>query len=108
MGARMRRKFDRGVNQRHVVKMLKKLRKAKRECPVGEKPVAVKTHMRNMVIVPEMIGSVAGCYNGKVFINVEIKPEMIGMYLGEFALTYKPIMHGAPVSVVPRRTATSH
>ena len=35
-----------------------------------------------MVIVPEMIGSVVGVYNGKQYINVEIKPEMIGHYLG--------------------------
>ena len=47
-----------------------------------------------MVIVPEMIGSVVGVYNGKQYINVEIKPEMIGHYLGEFSITYKPIKHG--------------
>ena len=47
--------------------------------------------MRNMVIVPEMIGSVVGVYNGKNFINVEIKPEMIGHYLAEFSITYHPV-----------------
>merc|ERR1719215_1728363 len=71
-----------------------KLRKAKRETAYGEKPEAVKTHLRNMVIVPEMIGSVVGVYNGKQYINVEIKPEMIGHYLAEFSITYKPIKHG--------------
>ena len=50
----------------------------------------------NMVIVPEMIGSVVGVYNGKQFINVEIKPDMIGHYLAEFSITYKPIRHGKP------------
>ena len=39
----------------------------------GEKPETVKTHLRNMIIVPEMIGSMVGVYNGKVFNNVEIK-----------------------------------
>lgn len=39
----------------------------------GEKPETVKTHLRDMIIVPEMIGSMVGVYNGKVFNNVEIK-----------------------------------
>merc|ERR1712187_751969 len=93
MGARARRKFSRGI-KRSTTTLLKKLRKAKRETAYGEKPEPVKTHMRNMIIVPEMIGSVVGVYNGKQFINVEVKPEMIGHYLAEFAITYKPIRHG--------------
>ena len=47
--------------------LIKKLRKKKKECPVNEKPDVVKTHLRNMVIVPEMTGSVVGVYNGKTF-----------------------------------------
>merc|ERR1739849_45920 len=62
----------------------------------NEKPAVVKTHLRNMIIVPEMIGSIVGVYNGKVFNAVEIKPEMIGHYLGEFSITYKPVKHGKP------------
>lgn len=38
-----------------------------------EKPACIKTHLRNMIIVPEMIGSVVGIYNGKTFNQVEIK-----------------------------------
>merc|ERR1719360_237949 len=91
--SRQRRKFSRGVG-RKTVTLLKKLRKAKRDTSYGDKPEAVKTHLRNMVIVPEMIGSVAGVYNGKQYINVEVKPEMVGHYLGEFSITYKPIKHG--------------
>ncbi|KAG1437948.1 hypothetical protein G6F56_012855 [Rhizopus delemar] len=49
-----------------------------------------------MIIVPEMIGSVVGVYNGKSFTQVEIKPEMTGHYLGEFSITYKPVKHGRP------------
>ena len=45
---------------------IKKLRKAKKEAPPNEKPAVVKTHLRDMIIVPEMIGSVVGIYNGKV------------------------------------------
>jgi small subunit ribosomal protein S15e len=74
---------------------MKKLRKAKKEAG-GDKPQPVKTHLRDMVVVPEMIGSVIGVYNGKTFNQVEIKPEMIGHYLGEFSITYKPVGHGRP------------
>merc|ERR1712146_173541 len=91
--ARQRRKLSRGI-KRGPITLLKKLRKAKRETAYGEKPEAVKTHLRNMVIVPEMIGSVVGVYNGKQYINVEVKPDMIGHYLAEFSITYKPIKHG--------------
>eukprot|EP00927_Polykrikos_kofoidii_P034286 TRINITY_DN2910_c0_g1_i4.p2 TRINITY_DN2910_c0_g1~~TRINITY_DN2910_c0_g1_i4.p2 ORF type:complete len:163 (-),score=21.02 TRINITY_DN2910_c0_g1_i4:60-485(-) len=91
--ARQRRKFSRGIKRKPIA-LLKKLRKAKRETAYGDKPEAIKTHLRNMVIVPEMIGSVVGVYNGKQYINVEVKPEMIGHYLAEFSITYKPIRHG--------------
>jgi ribosomal protein uS19 len=94
--------------------LIKKLRKAKKEAPPNEKPAVVKTHLRDMIIVPEMIGSVVGIYNGKVrgrlscytsilitalvqvFNSVEIKPEMTGHYLGEFSVSYKPVKHGRP------------
>ncbi|KAJ0969851.1 hypothetical protein J5N97_022728 [Dioscorea zingiberensis] len=76
--------------------LIKKLRKAKRDAPSGEKPEPVKTYLRNMIIVPEMIGSIIGVYNGKTFNQVEIKPEMIGHYLAEFFISYKPVKHEQP------------
>ena len=94
--------------------LIKKLRKAKKEAPPNEKPAVVKTHLRDMIVVPEMIGSVIGIYNGKVctldistllfainhrpkvFNSVEIKPEMVGHYLAEFSISYRPVKHGRP------------
>jgi small subunit ribosomal protein S15e len=93
--ARARRRFQRGL-KRKPMGLIKKLRKAKKEAPPDDKPNVVKTHLRDMIIVPEMIGSVIGVYNGKTFNQVEIKPEMIGHYLGEFSVTYKPVKHGRP------------
>eukprot|EP00922_Rhytidocystis_sp_ex-Travisia-forbesii_P029923 GHVS01043884.1.p1 GENE.GHVS01043884.1~~GHVS01043884.1.p1 ORF type:complete len:155 (+),score=30.92 GHVS01043884.1:78-542(+) len=93
--ARQRRKFNRGI-RRKTTALIKKLRQAKKVCPYGEKPTPVNTHLRNMVIVPEMVGSVVGVYNGKQFINVDVKPEMIGYYLAEFSISYKPVRHGKP------------
>jgi small subunit ribosomal protein S15e len=93
--ARARRRMSRGLKRKPMA-LIKRLRQAKKEAPQGEKPRGVKTHLRNMIIVPEMIGSIIGIYNGKMFCGVEMKPEMIGMYLGEFAITYKPVRHGRP------------
>jgi len=92
---RIRRKFTRGLKRKPMA-LIKKLRKKKKECPPNEKPDIVKTHLRNMIVVPEMTGSIVGVYNGKVFTQVEIKPEMIGHYLGEFSISYKPVKHGRP------------
>lgn len=63
--SRARRRFNRGL-KRKPLGLIKKLRKAKKEAPPNEKPTMVKTHLRDMIIVPEMIGSVIGVYNGKV------------------------------------------
>uniref|UniRef100_A0A2K5CDH4 40S ribosomal protein S15 n=1 Tax=Aotus nancymaae TaxID=37293 RepID=A0A2K5CDH4_AOTNA len=73
--------------------LLKRLCKAKEEAPPTEKP-EVKTHLWDMIILPEMVGSTVGVCNGKAFNQVEIKPEMIGHYLGEFSITHKTVKHG--------------
>lgn len=59
-------RFQRGL-KRKALALIKKLRKAKKEAPTGEKPEPVRTHLRNMIVIPEMIGSVVGVYNGKTF-----------------------------------------
>lgn len=70
--SRLRRKLNRGLKKKPQ-NLLKKLRRAKKEAPANEKPAIVKTHLRNMVILPEMVGSIVGVYNGRVFNQVEIK-----------------------------------
>ena len=85
--ARARRRFQRGLKRRAAT-LMAKLRRAKTEAPPNEKPAVVKTHLRDMIVVPEMIGSMVGIYNGKIFNTVEIKPEMTGHYLGEFSISY--------------------
>ncbi len=61
-----------------------------------ERKDVVRTHIRDMVIVPSMIGKKIGVHNGKEFVMVEIRPEMLGHRLGEFALTRKRVMHSSP------------
>lgn len=70
--ARARRCFRRGL-KRGPANLIKKLHKAKKAATEEEKPAVVKTHRRNMIIVPEMINAIVGVYNGKTFNQVEIK-----------------------------------
>ena len=76
MHARARRRLARGI-KRKGTHLLKKLRKAKKDCGPYDKPDVVKTHLRDMLIMPEMIGSVIGVHNGKVFTSVEVKADMV-------------------------------
>jgi len=92
--SRQRRSLMRGLNNVQL-RLLEKVREANEVLRRGEKPKKpIKTHARDMVILPEMVGLTIHVYNGKEFIPVEIKPEMIGHRLGEFALTCKQVKHG--------------
>jgi len=92
--ARQRRSLLRGLTDAQRI-LLEKVRKARAAMKEGKK-VVIKTHVRDMIILPEMVGLTIHVYNGKEFVPIEIKPEMIGHYLGEFAITCKPVKHGAP------------
>jgi len=85
MPARARRKFNRGLS-REQEKLLTDIRS-------GEVPL--RTHLRDMVIMPEMVGKTIEIHNGKEFQKVEIQPEAVFHYLGEFALTRKKVSHGS-------------
>ncbi len=92
--ARARRSLKRGLPPRQK-KLLERLRRAYRAKKRG-KDLLTRTHVRDMICFPEMVGLKIGVYNGKTFVVVDIKPEMIGHYLGEFSLTRKRISHGSP------------
>ncbi len=92
--SRARRSLKRGLPPRQK-KLLERLRRAYRAKKRG-KDLLTRTHVRDMIIFPEMVGLKIGVYNGKVFEIVEIKPEMIGHYLGEFSLTRRRVQHGSP------------
>ena len=95
LNARQRRRYKRGVPKKYE-SLLKKLRKSKEAAAKveGEKPKGVKTHLRNCIVTPEMVGSVVEVYSGKTFVPVEVKADMIGYFLAEFSLSYKPVTHG--------------
>jgi len=91
---RQRRSLLRGLSQGQRI-LLESVRKAKEATNQGQKTV-VKTHARDMIILPEMVGVTLLIHNGKDFTAVEITPGMIGHFVGEFAITNKPVKHGTP------------
>jgi len=56
----------------------------------------IRTNLRDIVIVPQLVGLIISIHNGKEFMQVRIEAEMMGHRLGEFAFTRKPVKHGAP------------
>ncbi|MEM5872265.1 MAG: 30S ribosomal protein S19 [Candidatus Aenigmatarchaeota archaeon] len=84
--SRQRRRLLRGFSEKEK-KFLEKLRKS-------DKPV--KTHLRDFIIIPEMVGKKVLVHNGNSWVGVDIKQEMLGHRLGEFALTRKRVIHSAP------------
>lgn len=83
--ARQRRKMRRGFteNEKKLVEKLK------------HKDI-VKTHLRDMILLPFMVGKTIRIHSGREFLAIMITPEMIGHYLGEFVLTRKKVTHNAP------------
>ena len=93
--SRQRRSLQRGLSQDQR-RLLEAIRKMKQGQAETQKVQAIKTHTRDMVILPEMVGATLLVHNGKEFVTIEIKPEMIGHYIGEFSITNKPVKHGVP------------
>ena len=92
--SRQRRSLQRGLTPEQRI-LLEKMREA-REAQKNDPSVNIKTHVRDLIILPEMIGIKIMIHNGKEFVAVELKPDMIGHSLGEFAITNKPVRHGTP------------
>ena len=94
--SRIRRRMRRsnGVKGKYL-KLLEKVKASKLNLQPGEKPKTIKTHLRNMVVLPQMVGGEVAVYNGKEFKEFTIKFDMIGKYLGEFSITYNPTLRKA-------------
>ena len=84
--ARQRRSLKRGFTEQQK-KLLKRVE-------VDDKNI--KTHCRNMIIVPVMLGKMIKIHNGKDYLPITITVEMLGHYLGEFAQTRRLTKHSGP------------
>jgi len=87
--ARPRRTYRRGLDEPQTI-FVERFRGA----AWTEK--GLRTHCRDVPILPDFVGKKVSIHNGKAFETVEIKAEMIGHYLGEFAMTRKPVKHSGP------------
>lgn len=89
--ARIRRTLKRGLSEEHKKLLLKvqKINQGKRKKPI-------RTHLRDMPILPEMVGLTIQVHSGKSFEPVLLTIEKLGHYLGEFVLTRNKISHSAP------------
>jgi len=93
--ARERRSLKRGLGEQEK-KLLEDIKKQPEKFH--------KTHMRQMIILPEMIGQKFGVFlggskkeeTGSRWASITVKPEMVGKRLGEFAIPIKRVQHSAP------------
>ncbi|MFA5333031.1 MAG: 30S ribosomal protein S19 [Candidatus Nanoarchaeia archaeon] len=94
IGSRGRRNLKRGLS---VAKkdLMKKVKDSNELIKQGKQQLKIKTHSRDMIILPEMVDLKIEVYTGRVFEPINIKQEMIGHYLGEFVLTRKKVIHGS-------------
>ena len=97
------RRTQTGLKESPRMKLLEKVMRARKLMAEG-KNVVIKTHIRDMIILPVMVGLTIAVYNGKEFVPVKITPEMIGHYLGEFAPTCRKVEHGEPGLKATRST----
>tara|TARA_B100000965_G_scaffold403663_1_gene432396 strand:- start:5691 stop:6158 length:468 start_codon:yes stop_codon:yes gene_type:complete len=85
--SRQRRSFKRGLSKEQ----------AKLITDSNNKPDKIlRTHRREMIIIPQFVGRTFAIYNGKEFMSIEIMPEMIGLYFGELAPTRTSPTHTGP------------
>lgn len=87
--ARARRVLKRGLSDPQ-----KKLRLKVKESKNPNKPI--KTHCRDMIILPDMVGQLFNIHSGQAFVAFNPTVEMLGRYLGEFVNTRKEVKHKAP------------
>ena len=89
--ARQRRSLTRGINdgKRKLIEEIKAAKAGKLKNPI-------KTHVRDLIILPYMVDVTVNVFSGKEFRPVVIRTEMIGHYLGEYVITNRKVSHGAP------------
>jgi len=88
-------KYLRARQRRNVLRQFQKIEdfvsRAKMKIEKGKN---IRTHQRDLVIVPGLVGMRVYVHNGRIFAPVDIVGEMLGHVLGEFALTRGRIKHG--------------
>ena len=86
--ARVRRSLTRGIND-DKRKLMEEMKDKNNKNPI-------KTHLRDVIILPYMVGVTVHIFSGKEFVPTTITLQMVGHYLGEYVITNKRVNHGAP------------
>ena len=91
LNSRQRRSLKRGLsdNKKKIIAEIKALKE-------GISKNVIKTHQRDIIILPYMVGVTRSVFSGKEFTPITLTTEMIGHYLGEYVITNKRVSHGAP------------
>jgi small subunit ribosomal protein S19 len=91
LSSRARRSLKRGINDQKR-KLIDEIKMKKNGKLTGD----IKTHLRDLIVLPYMVGVTVNVFSGKEFVPIVITTEMIGHYLGEYVITNKRVSHGAP------------
>src|SRR5210317_275557 len=80
--SRQRRSLTRGITdgKRKLIEEIKSAKAGKLKNPI-------KTHVRDLIVLPYMVGVTVNVFSGKEFQPVTMTTEMIGHYLGEYVIT---------------------
>ena len=89
--SRQRRSLTRGITdgKRKLIEEMKSAKAGKLKNPI-------KTHLRDLIVLPYMVDVTVHVFSGKEFVPLTIRTEMVGHYLGEYVITNKRVSHGAP------------
>ena len=87
--ARIRRSLTRGTMSDDKKKLMEEMKDKNNKNPI-------KTHLRDVIILPYMVGVTVHIFSGKEFVPITITLQMVGHYLGEYVITNKRVNHGAP------------
>ena len=87
--ARVRRSLTRGTMSDDKKKLMEEMKDKNNKNPI-------KTHLRDLIILPYMVGVTVHIFSGKEFVPITITLQMVGHYLGEYVITNKRVNHGAP------------
>ena len=87
--ARVRRSLTRGTMSDDKKKLMEEMKDKNNKNPI-------KTHLRDVIILPYMVGVTVHIFSGKEFVPITITLQMVGHYLGEYVITNKRVNHGAP------------
>ena len=89
-------KYLKSRSRRAILRNFDKIEKFVKRCETKlSRNKKIRTHQRDIVVVPSLVGMNIHIHNGRNFQEVPITVEMIGHRLGEFALTRGKVTHSA-------------